>query len=48
LYYHLKFKKQFIKWLWKSKQKEIIERYHPRYLDNLDENTNLDILLNDW
>ena len=49
LYYCLKFKKQFIKWLWKSKEKEIMDKYHPKYLlENLKENTDLDEFLNNW
>jgi hypothetical protein len=49
LYYHLKFKKHFIKWLWKSKEKQIIEKYHPKYLlENLEENTDLDEFLEKW
>ena len=49
LYYQLKFKKHFIKWLWKSREKQIEEKYHPKYLlENLDENTDLDEFLNNW
>jgi len=49
MYYHLKFKKNFIKWLWKSKEKKIIEKYHPKYLlENLEDNTDLDEFLNNW
>ena len=49
MYYQLKFKKHFIKWLWKSKEKQIAERYHPKYLlENLDDNTDLDEFLNNW
>jgi len=48
-YYSSKFKKQFIKWLWKSKEKQIAEKYHPKYLlDNLEYNTDLDEFLNNW
>jgi Leucine-rich repeat (LRR) protein len=48
-YYHLKFKKRFIKWLWKSKEKQIAEKYHPKYLlENLEENTDLDDFLDNW
>ena len=49
LYYSLKFKKNFIKWLWKSREKQIMEKYHPNHLlENLDENTDLDEFLNNW
>jgi hypothetical protein len=49
LYYSLPFKKQFIKWLWKSREKKITEKYHPKYLlENLEENTDLDEFLNNW
>ena len=49
LYYHLKFKKHFIKWLWKSKEKKIMEKYHPKYLwENLEEKTDLDEFLEKW
>jgi hypothetical protein len=49
LYYSLKFKKHFIKWLWKSKEKKIMEKYHPKYLwENLEEKTDLDEFLEKW
>jgi hypothetical protein len=49
MYYQLKFKKHFIKWLWKSRERYIAEKYHPKYLlENLDENTDLDEFLNNW
>ena len=49
LNYSLQFKKKFIKWLWKSREKQIMEKYHPKYLlDNLEENTDLDEFLNNW
>ena len=49
LYYQLKFKKHFIKWLWKSRERYFAEKYHPKYLlENLDENTDLDEFLNNW
>jgi hypothetical protein len=49
LYNCLQFKKQFTKWLWKSREKKIMEKYHPNYLlENLDENADLDKFLNDW
>ena len=45
----LKFKKQLIKWLWKSREKKIMEKYHPNYLlENLDEDADLDEILNNW
>ena len=48
-HYSLQFKKQLIKWLWKSREKKIMEKYHPNYLlKNLDENTDLDEFLNNW
>jgi hypothetical protein len=48
-HYSLQFKKQFIKWLWKSREKKIMEKYHPNYLlENLQENTDLDEFLNNW
>ena len=49
LYYSLQFKKQLIKWLWKSREKKIMDKYHPNYLlENLEDNTDLDELLNNW
>ena len=49
LYYSLQFKKKIIKWLWKSREKKIMEKYHPNYLlENLEENINLDDFLNNW
>lgn len=49
LYDSLQFKKQLIKWLWKSREKKIMEKYHPNYLlANLEENTDLDEILNNW
>jgi len=49
LNYSLQFKKKFIKWLWKSREKQIMEKYHPKYLlDNLEENADLDEFLNNW
>ena len=45
----LQFKKKFVKWLWKSREKKIMEKYHPKYLlENLEENTDLDEFLNNW
>ena len=50
LYYSLKFKTQFRKWLWvKVREPRIIKKYHPIYLiENLDEHTDLDEVLNEW
>jgi Leucine-rich repeat (LRR) protein len=51
MYYCVKFKKQFRKWLWtKIREPKIIKKYHPKYLiEHLaDENTDLDIVLNNW
>ena len=49
LYYSLQFKKQLIKWLYKSQKLLIMDRYHLKYLlENLNENTDLDEFLNNW
>jgi hypothetical protein len=50
LYYCLKFKKQFRHLLWvKIREPKIIKKYHPSYLlENLNENTDLDDLLENW
>ena len=49
LYESLQFKKKFIKWLWKSREEKIMEKYHPKYLfGNLEEDTDLDEFLNNW
>ncbi len=50
LYYCLKFKKQFRKILWeKIREKKLIKKYHPTYLiENLTEDTDLDIFLSNW
>lgn len=49
LYYSIQFKKKFIKWLWKSREKKIMIKYHPNYLlENLHKNTDLDEFLNNW
>jgi Leucine-rich repeat (LRR) protein len=50
LYYSLKFKKQFRKWLWeKIREVKIKKMYHPNYLvENLKEEDELDIVLNNW
>ena len=50
LYFALKYKNQFRRWLWeKVREPKIIKRYHPSYLiENLNEDTDLDTLLNNW
>lgn len=49
LFYCLKFKKQFRDWLWiKIREPKIKDKYKPSYLNNLDENTNLEEYLNNW
>ena len=49
LNYSLRSKKRFMKWLWKSREKKIMEKYHPNYLlENIKEDTDLDKFLNNW
>ena len=50
LYYCLKFKKQFRKWLWeKVREPNIKKMYNPTYLiENLKEEDDLDKVLNNW
>jgi len=50
LYYCLKFKKQFRKWLWeKVREPHAKKEYHPNYLvENLKEEDDLDTVLNNW
>jgi hypothetical protein len=50
LYYSLKYKKQFLHWLWvKIREPKIMQRYHPSYLiENLQEDTDLDVFLDNW
>jgi hypothetical protein len=51
LYYSLKFKKQFRKWLWEKVREPIAQRmYSPNYLvENLDDDEdNLDTVLDNW
>lgn len=50
LYYCLKLKKQFRKCLWeKIREPKIMKKYHPSYLiERLDEDTELDMVLNNW
>jgi Leucine-rich repeat (LRR) protein len=51
-YFCVKFKRQFRKWLWeKIREPRLIKKYSPDYLikhNVLDENTNLDIILENW
>jgi len=50
LYYCLKFKKQFRKWLWETVREPSAKKlYHPDYLvENLKEEDDLDTVLNNW
>ena len=50
LYYYLKFKKQFRKWLWeKVREPNIKKLYNPIYLiENLGQDDDLDTVLNNW
>jgi hypothetical protein len=50
LYYCLKFKKQFIKWLWEKVREPIVKKlYNPNYLiENLGDDDDLDTVLNNW
>lgn len=50
LYYSLKYKNQFRKWLWeKIREPRAIIKYHPDYLiTNLGEDTELDDVLENW
>jgi hypothetical protein len=50
LYYCLKFKKQFRKWLWeKVREPSAKKLYNPNYLvDNLGDEDDLDIFLDNW
>ena len=51
-YFILKFKKKFIKWLYKIREQKIIEKYSPLNLikllqdNNMDDN--MDIILDEW
>ena len=48
-YFHSKFKKKFLSWMWKSKENKIKEKYHPRHLISfLESETDLDVILNKW
>jgi hypothetical protein len=48
LYWSLKFKRQFKKWLWeKIREPKIMKEYHPSYLfEKLQEDTDLHTFLN--
>jgi hypothetical protein len=50
LYYYLKFKNRFKKWLWERvREPIIIQKYHPSYLiENINENIILDDFLENW
>lgn len=49
VYYSLKCKKKLRDWLWvRVREPKIREKYHPRYLDKLDENADLDEILDQW
>jgi Leucine-rich repeat (LRR) protein len=54
LYYSLKFKKQFRDFLWKKiREPQIIQKYHPSYLnklliDDAEGTEDLDMVLNSW
>jgi len=50
LYYYLKFKKQFRKWLWeKVREPNVKKMYHPNYLiENLGDEDDLDAVLDNW
>ncbi len=50
IFYCIKYKKHFKYWLWELiRQPKIIQKYHPNYLiENMDEDTDLDIVLNSW
>ena len=50
LYYCLKFKKQFRKWLWeKIREPKIMRTFNPLYLiDNLKDDDDLDAVLDNW
>jgi Leucine-rich repeat (LRR) protein len=56
LFYLLKFKKSFIRFMWKSREKKIQEQFHPKHLYHFLENNKvaeennalLDTFLNEW
>jgi hypothetical protein len=51
LYYSVKYKPQFRKWLWEKVRKPKIEKkYHPKHLEELltNENADLDDVLHNW
>jgi len=47
-FYHLKFKKKFIYWMWKSREEKIKQRYDPIYLHKAIENSNNEINLDEF
>jgi Leucine-rich repeat (LRR) protein len=49
LYYALKFKKQFKRWLWERvREPKIIKQFHPDHLNKLKETDDLDEFLEEW
>ena len=56
LFYHLKFKKRFVSWMWKSREIKIREQFHPKHLyiflqnNEVSEDNNelIDAFLNQW
>jgi hypothetical protein len=49
LYYSLKFKSQFKKWLWeKVREPEIMKQFHPDHLNELKESDDLEEFLDGW
>jgi len=49
LYYCLRWKKKFTKWLWKIREPQIQQKYHPRYLlEHLTEDDELEEFLEKW
>jgi Leucine-rich repeat (LRR) protein len=49
LYYSLRFKKKFVKWLWKIREPMIQQKYHPSYLmANLAAEDELEDFLENW
>jgi len=48
-FYCLKFKKHFKKWLWERvREPKIIAKFHPDYLNNLNESDDLETFIKDW
>lgn len=50
LYYSLKFKTQFVKWLWRTREYNIQLKYHPDYLVKklIEEDGDIDDVLENW